>query len=146
MILNELFHRSHVLIQVLHDIPHGVLLIQKIISSACVSQEERVRLSDLTKSAMDTMQNLDEHHIAYKRLHDELASIIPYVSNEQLVGSHPSPARSVKESEMKAYASVFYPELPTPSQSPVHPTPKTTQEPSAASGPHVPSYAKPNRR
>jgi hypothetical protein len=128
IILKEMFYKSQVLNQILLDASQGVPTIQKILSAACISQEERIRLADCVKAALASMNNIDEHHVAYKRLFDELSGIP--VGSEDHRHSHPSPARTTKEPEMKAYASVFYPDLPTPTQSPAR---KTTLDPSATS-------------
>ena len=144
LLLKEMFYRSTILNQILHDIPQGVPMIQKILSTACVSQEERIRLADCVRNCFAIMNDIDENHVAYKRLYEELAGIpVGSVADPYLVSRTttsaineitPSPARSVggksMEPEMKAYASIFYPELPTPGQSPLKKG--TTDHPAAS--------------
>jgi hypothetical protein len=113
IILNEIFDPVS-LVPILSDVTVGVTLIHKILSSGCVSFEERIRLGGCVKASLECMHNYDEHHGSYKRLFDELLQI----PSKSSFGNAISPARSTN-GEMKAYAAIFYPELPTPGQSPL---------------------------
>ncbi|KAK5668012.1 hypothetical protein QVD99_005056 [Batrachochytrium dendrobatidis] len=75
--LYELFEREANLDAILSDHAHGVVLLQKILSSAYNTNEERLRLAELTRQGLERCSsntNLDGH-LTYRRLLDELAAI-----------------------------------------------------------------------
>ncbi|KAI8913477.1 armadillo-type protein, partial [Gorgonomyces haynaldii] len=71
-VIKEIFLKERNLQQIMADHAHGVGVIQKILSAGCVSPEERTRLADLVRL---NCHRMDENHIGYKRLMEELASI-----------------------------------------------------------------------
>ena len=73
-IIREIFYKDSVLTHILSDFALGVSLIHKILSTGCVSQEERSRLADRVRAVMKK-NNMDENSTGYKRLGDELSTI-----------------------------------------------------------------------
>ncbi|KAI8838385.1 armadillo-type protein [Chytridium lagenaria] len=76
VIIKELFFRDeNILREVLSDFSHGVSTIQKILSTACVTPEERVRLADRVRLVLSRLPEVQENPVGFKRLLDELAAI-----------------------------------------------------------------------
>ncbi|KAH6595515.1 hypothetical protein BASA50_005724 [Batrachochytrium salamandrivorans] len=73
--LNEIFYNDTHLDAILTDHAHGAVLLQKILSSACASIEERIRLAECTRKAFARSSFNTEGHPTYRRLMDELAAI-----------------------------------------------------------------------
>ncbi|KAJ3031924.1 hypothetical protein HDV00_008095 [Rhizophlyctis rosea] len=77
IIIKEIFFSSDAALEeVLADQVHGVSVVQKILASACVSAEEKIRLADRVRSVLGRMPEVKDNHMGYKRLLDEL-SVIP---------------------------------------------------------------------
>ncbi|KAJ3004539.1 hypothetical protein HKX48_001170 [Thoreauomyces humboldtii] len=82
LVINEMFYREHeqagqpsTLQVILADQIHGVSVIQKILASACVSSDEKIRLADRVRIVLSRMSELRDNHMSYKRLLDELMVI-----------------------------------------------------------------------
>jgi hypothetical protein len=76
VIIRELFFADeHVLQSILADQSQGIAFIQKILASACVSAEEKIRLADRVRGVLARMNEVQDNTMSYKRLLDELASI-----------------------------------------------------------------------
>ncbi|KAJ3092152.1 hypothetical protein HK102_010276 [Quaeritorhiza haematococci] len=77
IVIREIFFRDDLsLEEILADQVHGVSVIQKILASACVSAEEKIRLADRVRSVLNHMPEVKDNQMGYKRLLDEL-SVIP---------------------------------------------------------------------
>ncbi|KAJ3047437.1 hypothetical protein HK097_011536, partial [Rhizophlyctis rosea] len=76
-IIKEIFFTSdQSLEEILADQVHGVSVIQKILASACVSADEKLRLADRVRTVLSRMPEVKDNQMGYKRLLDEL-SVIP---------------------------------------------------------------------
>ncbi|KAJ3088358.1 hypothetical protein HK100_008061 [Physocladia obscura] len=92
LILNEIFYRDYNdtnganftqmvgsagsnLREIISDHTVGVALIQKILSTGCVSNEERVRLAERVRICMAAMIEVKTNPMAYKRLFEEVTMI-----------------------------------------------------------------------
>ncbi|KAJ3100319.1 hypothetical protein HDU97_002359 [Phlyctochytrium planicorne] len=89
IVMKELFYSSDsTLQQVLQDLSHGVSVVQKILSTACLTTEERVRLADRVRSVLSRMPEVQEHPLSFKRLLDELGSVPSLAPVDVGAGSH----------------------------------------------------------
>ena len=87
LVLQNIFYRpDNTLAAILGDQVHGVSMIQKILASACVNSEEKVKLADRVRSVLGMMPEVKDHIVGYKRLLDELSSIPSASSTGSRVG------------------------------------------------------------
>jgi hypothetical protein len=90
-LIRELFFRDEHLKEVLVDHGQGVSVIQKILATGCVSNEERMQIADAIRSIMSRMSEFskDSYHTSYKRLFDELAGVpsADYINEPPMVPS-----------------------------------------------------------
>ncbi|TPX53560.1 hypothetical protein PhCBS80983_g06262 [Powellomyces hirtus] len=96
LIIKEIFYREDVnvpstLQHILADQIHGVSVIQKILASACVSSEEKIRLADRVRNVLSRMAEVRDNQMGYKRLLDELMIIPSSLSLD--TGAADQPAR-----------------------------------------------------
>ncbi|KAJ3112567.1 hypothetical protein HDU96_004418 [Phlyctochytrium bullatum] len=76
VVVKELFFKDdNTLKEVLSDLTHGVSTIQKILATACITPDERVRFGDRVRSILARMPEVQENPMGFKRLLDELAAI-----------------------------------------------------------------------
>ncbi|TPX35105.1 hypothetical protein SmJEL517_g02473 [Synchytrium microbalum] len=76
VILKAIFFGDDIVLEeILTDQVHGVSVIQKILASACVSIDEKIRLGERTRQVLGRMPELQDNAMGYKRLLDELAVI-----------------------------------------------------------------------
>ncbi|KAJ3216851.1 hypothetical protein HDU67_008853 [Dinochytrium kinnereticum] len=76
IIVKEIFFKDEgTLREILSDLAHGVSTIQKILATACVTPEERVRLADRVRMMFSRIPEVQENPVGFKRLLDELAAI-----------------------------------------------------------------------
>ncbi|KAJ1329978.1 hypothetical protein BSLG_009870 [Batrachochytrium salamandrivorans] len=68
--LNEIFYNDTHLDAILTDHAHGAVLLQKILSSACASIEERIRLAECTRKALPanspTSTSVEPHNMTLR--------------------------------------------------------------------------------
>ncbi|KAI9105596.1 hypothetical protein DFS34DRAFT_588910 [Phlyctochytrium arcticum] len=75
-LIMEIFFRDEASLQtILTDHVHGVSVVQKILASACISPEEKVRLADRIRTVLARMPEVRDNQLGYKRLLDELSVI-----------------------------------------------------------------------
>ncbi|TPX53635.1 hypothetical protein SeMB42_g00654 [Synchytrium endobioticum] len=123
------FGEDAVLEEVLSDQVHGVSVIQKILASACVSIDEKIRLGERTRQVLNRMPELQDNAMGYKRLLDELAvipSAAPALGTETSLTAQdivsPLTPQSTFTFANPSSNEYFPSHLPTPSGSPSPPT------------------------
>ncbi|KAG4102741.1 hypothetical protein H8356DRAFT_930396 [Neocallimastix lanati (nom. inval.)] len=80
-IIKSIFYQSDsILREILSNPAYGVSVIQKILSSACINNEEKIQLADRVRTALSQLTDIKPNQVGYKRLFEELG-IIPTTKN-----------------------------------------------------------------
>jgi len=81
MIIKSIFYQSDAILQeILSNPAYGVSVIQKILASACINNEEKIQLADRVRTALSQLTDIKPNQVGYKRLFEELG-IIPTTKN-----------------------------------------------------------------
>jgi len=80
-IIKSIFYQSDAILQeILSNPAYGVSVIQKILASACINNEEKIQLADRVRTALSQLTDIKPNQVGYKRLFEELG-IIPTTKN-----------------------------------------------------------------
>ncbi|ORX45570.1 hypothetical protein BCR36DRAFT_372623 [Piromyces finnis] len=80
-IIKSIFYQGDaVLKEILSNPAYGVSVIQKILASACINNEEKIQLADRVRTALSQLTDIKPNQVGYKRLFEELG-IIPTTKN-----------------------------------------------------------------
>lgn len=84
IIMQAIFSNSSTLSVILTDQIYGVSVVQKILSNACLSMNEKSKISQRVKIVLSKMPNCKPGHLGYKRLLEELSATSDVVDNSCL--------------------------------------------------------------
>lgn len=131
MLVEAIFEGEGILSHLICDYSVGCVLVTKILSTGCLSAEERIRLAALVRKVIPGSRKAESNN--HKKLVEELSQIPMTLKDDKLKSSvHPpapgfylSPTRNIQTTSQAAeeplplkYSSSYV--LPTPNQSPVH--------------------------
>jgi len=80
-IIKSIFYQGDAILkEILSNPAYGVSVIQKILASACINNEEKIQLADRVRTALSQLTDIKPNQVGYKRLFEELG-IIPTTKN-----------------------------------------------------------------